>query len=176
MEIQVTNLGAATSTYLWLHDVNMPFTLTPSFVVPLTLATGATSAPISINVSYPIGSPLPAELCSWRHSITLIPVVMIPRCIVSLYRPAVHDNLVVTADTSAGCCATVNLTNGYNGSFFSGRYRGSTAISRREHSIAHGRSSYTGTWSAYGTASAMYVQPTGGFVPMGSIPGLLMCA
>ena len=44
MEIQVTNLGAATSTYLWLHDVNMPFTLTPSFVVPLTLATGATSA------------------------------------------------------------------------------------------------------------------------------------
>ena len=172
MEIQVTNLGAATSTYLWLHDVNMPFTLTPSFVVPLTLATGATSAPISINVSYPIGSPLPAELCflaslynadTCCHDTTMY-CIPLPPC-------GPCDNLVVTADTSAGCCATVNLTNGYNGSFFSGIEVAPLSPGVSIASLMVGPS-YTGTWSAYGTASAMYVQPTGGFVPMGSIPGL----
>lgn len=172
LNLVITNNNTATSTYLWLHDINAPFTFTPTFVIPLTLAPGQTSAPIPIAVSFPPG-PLPTDICfkaslyntdSCCHDSTLY-CIPVPDC-------SPCGNVSVTADSTDDCCKSISITNNYAANYFSGvqfvPISTGTSIASAQLGLP-----YLGTWSGMGTASQMTFTPNAGFVPMGTTAGLV---
>jgi len=172
IELSVTNNNTATSTYLWLHDITSPFSLTPTFVVPLTLLPGQTSAPIFLTVSYPAG-PLPSEICfqaslyntdSCCHDTTFycIPIPVCDPC----------EFISVHTDSTEECCKTISITNNYNSTYFSGIQIVPITAGATIGSAQLGFP-YLGSWSAAGNASQMTFTPNAGFIPTGTITSLV---
>lgn len=174
LELIITNNGPATSTYLWIHDITTPFIFNPTFVIPLTLTTGQVSAPIAINVSYPIGAILPADICyklslystdSCCHD-TMLYCIPTPDC-------SPCGNVFASMDTTTDdCCKTIDITNNYDASYFSGvqfvPVSPGTTIASAQLGMP-----YLGSWNGMGSATSMTFTPNTGFIPMGTTAGLV---
>ena len=172
LNLVITNNNAATSTYLWLHDINAPFTFTPTFVVPLTLTQGQTSAPIPIIVSFPPG-PLPTDICfkaslyntdSCCHD-SMLYCIPVPDC-------SPCGNVSVSADSTDDCCKTIDITNNYASNYFSGvqfvPISTGTSIASAQLGLP-----YLGSWSGMGNSTQMTFTPNSGFIPTGTTAGLV---
>ncbi|MFZ1610630.1 MAG: PKD domain-containing protein [Chitinophagales bacterium] len=172
IELLVTNNSTATSTFLWLHDVTTPFTLTPNYIVPLTLLQGQTSAPIFITVSYPSG-PLPSDICfkaslyntdSCCHDTTLY-CIPVPDC-----NPC--SNISVSTDSTEECCKSISITNNYFSNYFSGIQIVPITPGASIGSAQVGFP-YLGTWTGMGNSSQMTFTPNAGYIPTGNIASLV---
>jgi PKD repeat protein len=174
LELIITNNGPATSTYLWIHDISTPFTFTPTFVIPLTLTSGQTSAPIPIQITYPTGTILPSDIC-YKLSLyntddcchdTTTYCIPTPDC-----TPC--GNVSAVADTTSDdCCKLIDITNNYGSNYFTGVQFVPVSTGTSIASAQLG-TSYLGSWGAMGSSTQMTFTHNSGFIPTGSMPGLV---